>query len=171
MIPVTLILGYGFVAIVIFALYTIVYQYTYWKRRKMLHLEAVPLIGNQYPMLFGIDSFPIHAQKMYKKFSGARYYGCFDFRQPVVIIKDPVLIKEICVKNFDDFTDHLTFITEEMDPIAGRNIFSLKGQRWRDVRSTLSPSYTAARMKLLFELINECAINFGQYFLKNPEVN
>ncbi|NP_001166017.1 cytochrome P450 9e2-like [Nasonia vitripennis] len=169
MIPVAAILGYGLAAIFVFALYTIVYQYTYWKRRKMLHLESVPIIGNNYPMLFGIDSFPMHAQKMYKKFSGARYYGCFDFRKPVVIIKDPDLIKEICVKNFDDFTDHLTFVTEEMDPIAGRNIFSLKGKRWKDLRSTLTPSYTAARMKLLFELIDECARNFGQYILENPE--
>lgn len=163
-------IAYALAALLIYIVYIIFNQFTYWKRRKMLHLDLVPFVGNNYQVFFGIESFAIHSQNLYKKLPGARYYGMFDFRMPTVLIKDPEIIREICVKSFNNFTDHLTFVTEEMDPIAGRMLFSLSGQRWKDFRSTLSPTFTAARMKYLFELVDDCARNFVQYFLEHPKV-
>lgn len=43
------------------------------------------------------------------------------------MIKDVELIKQICVKDFDHFTDHKIFVQDESDPLWGQNLFSLKG--------------------------------------------
>ncbi|XP_014218091.1 cytochrome P450 9e2-like [Copidosoma floridanum] len=161
-------------ALVIGIAYTswiILYQYTYWKCRKMLHLKPVPVIGNNAPFFFRNVAFPYHIQNLYENFPGAKYYGIFDFKNPVLLLKDPEMIRDVCIKSFESYVDHDAFVTEEMDPIVGRNLFSLRGQRWKDVRSTLSPSFTTARMRIMFQLIAECSDDFVQYFLDNPEVS
>lgn len=163
----------GFLLLLFLAIYLgciILKQYTYWKKRGLPHLKLVPLIGNNAPIFFRTKSPAEHSLNLYKQHPKARYYGFFDFRKPAIIIKDPELIRDVCIKYFDNFTDHEPFITEEIDPIAGRNLFSLSGHRWRDFRNTLSPSYTASRMKLLFGLMVECSSEFVRYFVQHPEV-
>lgn len=157
-------------AILLYIAYIVTYQYLYWKIRKVPHANLVPILGNNAPLAFRKVSFPQHVFNLYKRFESSRYYGLFDFAKPAILLRDPELVREVCVKHFDNFTDHVAFVSEEMDPISGRNVFSLKGQRWRELRATLSPSYTASRMKLLFELIAECSREFVRYFIDHPEV-
>lgn len=165
-----LIAAYALVASFLYVLYLITNQFTYWKLRKILQLKVTPLLGNNAPIFFRRTSFPEHSKFLYNYLPDVRYYGTFDFNTPVIVLKDPDLIRDVCVKNFDNFPDHRSFVTEEMDPIVGRNVFSLKGQRWKDVRSTLSPSFTANKMKIMFQLISECSREFVQYFVDHPEL-
>ncbi|KAJ8965320.1 hypothetical protein NQ314_004214 [Rhamnusium bicolor] len=83
--------------------------------------------------------------------------------------KDPELIKQVTVKDFDHFTDHRSFIPEGVDPLWSKNLFFLKGQKWRDMRAILSPSFTSAKMRSMFLLMTECSENFVQHFLKKDE--
>lgn len=170
MASIILLAAYLLAAAILYAAYVIYHQYTYWKRRRMLHLELVPLLGNNATLQLRADSFAGHYYKLYQRCPGARYFGMFDFKRPAVLIKDPEIIRDVCIKSFDSFVDHDAFVTEEMDPIVGRNLFSLKGQRWKSVRNTLTPSFTTTRMKAMFQLIEECSNDFVQYFLENPEV-
>lgn len=88
---------------------------------------------------------------------------------PAITLCDPELIKDVLVKNFDHFTDHQSFIDENTDPIFGRNIVSLKGERWREMRNTLSPSFTASKMKFMFNLVSKCAQTFVDYFKNHSD--
>lgn len=56
-----------------------------------------------------------------------------------------------------------------MDPVYGSNVFSLTGERWREVRNTLSPAFTATKMKFMFNLVDECAREFINYFVQHPD--
>lgn len=49
------------------------------------------------------------------------------------------------------------------------NIFS--GEKWREMRASLSPAFTSAKMKNMFVYIEECARDVVQYFtdLKDME--
>ena len=92
-----------------------------------------------------------------------------DFSTPGVVIRDPVLIREIAIKNFEHFPDHQSFINEKIDPIFGKNVFSLRGERWKEMRSTLSPSFTASKMRFIFELVSKCSQEFVNYLYNHPE--
>lgn len=83
---------------------------------------------------------------------------------PSLVIKDPNLLKQITVKDFEHFTDHRQLLPAENDPLWGNNLFALTGQKWRDMRATLSPSFTSNKMKAMFTLISECSENFVKYF-------
>ncbi|XP_044253641.1 cytochrome P450 9e2-like isoform X2 [Tribolium madens] len=101
----------------------------------------------------------------------SRYCGMYQFTMPTLFVRDPDLIKQLAVKDFDYFLNHRTFIPEESDPLWGKNLFALNNQKWRDMRSTLSPAFTGSKMKFMFPLISETAESFIQYFLaKNEDV-
>ena len=141
----------------------------FWARKGIPYLPPLPIVGNNISIFFGRTSMFEFVKNIYNSFPDARYFGIINFQTPTAVLRDPELIKEICVKNFDYFLDHQTFVDEEMDPMFGKNIFSLKGDRWKIMRNTLSPSFTATKMKFMFELIARCSRQFVQYFLDHPD--
>jgi len=40
---------------------------------------------------------------------------------------------------------------------------SLTGQKWKDMRSTLSPAFTSSKMRNMFVLITECGKQLGEF--------
>lgn len=46
-------------------------------------------------------------------------------------IRDPKLLKKFAIKDFDHFTDHTTFIDENVDKLFGRSLTMLNGDKWR----------------------------------------
>ena len=90
----------------------------------------------------------------------------FEFLQPVYFVRDPELIKQITVKEFDHFVNHRIKIDENIEPMFGRGLFSMRDQRWKDMRSTLSPAFTGSKMRNMFSLVDDCSINTINYLLK-----
>lgn len=105
--------------------------------------------------------------------------------QPNLLIRDLDLIKQITIKDFDHFTNRNALISAENEPLFGKNIVSLKGmrrfiaavsqrpcwyktnllsdQKWREMRNTLSPVFTASKIKIMFQLVNNCGKQMVQY--------
>jgi hypothetical protein len=55
----------------------------------------------------------------------------FQFTKPMFIVRDPQLIKKLTVKDFDFFTDHRVIFSEDVDPLFGKALLSLQGQKWK----------------------------------------
>ncbi|EZA52471.1 Cytochrome P450 9e2 [Ooceraea biroi] len=115
-------------------------------------------------------NIPDWGQYMYYYHADAKYLGIMDFATPALLIRDPDLIKDITVKDFEHFPDHHTFVDEDVEPLFTKNIFSLRGDRWREMRNTLSPSFTASKMKFMYELIAKCSTEFVDYLVDHPEL-
>jgi cytochrome P450 family 9 len=86
-------------------------------------------------------------------FSSYRISGMFEFLKPIYFIRDPKLVKKIAVKDFEHFVDHRTVVDESMDKLFGKALLSLKGQKWKDMRSTLSPMFTGSKMRMMYEYV------------------
>ncbi|KAI7815403.1 cytochrome p450 [Rhyzopertha dominica] len=143
----------------------------YWKEKGIAHLEhAWPILGN-----IGLDMMLIRKPfydvviDNYNKFPEERYYGMLQFSRPALVIRDLDLIKQIGVKDFDSFTDHMGLIPVEADPLMGGNLFGMRGQKWRDMRATLSPAFTSSKMRGMFTFMSECAKDFANYFLEEAK--
>lgn len=54
--------------------------------------------------------------------------GFYQCTLPTLMIKDPELIKQITVKDFEHFTDHRNFVDSQTDSLGGRNLLILKGK-------------------------------------------
>lgn len=112
------------------------------------------------PFLLQRTSHRELVEKLYYLFPKAKYFGLYDFMTPTFVIRDPELISMVAIKQFDNFCDHRNFVNETLDPMASKNLFGMKGDHWRDMRKLLSPSFTSSKMKMMFELMIECAENF-----------
>lgn len=106
-------------------------------------------------------------QKTYSiiKFSNYRLSGFFNFMRPTYILRDPEIYKQICTKNFDSFVDHLFVIEPHMDTLMGNTLFLMRGEKWRAMRTTLTPAFTSAKMRHMFDLVRDCAINSTDFLL------
>lgn len=87
----------------------------------------------------------------------------FFFNQPTLCIRDLELIKQLAVKDFDHFTDHINIIEPEADPFIAKNLLNMKGNEWRQMRSTLSPVFTGSKMRIMYKLMTECATDVTEY--------
>ncbi|KAI4456099.1 cytochrome p450 [Holotrichia oblita] len=141
----------------------------YWEKRNIPHLKPWPLIGNFQDVILRKRNFTYVVEDYYKAFPNKRYFGIHQFNIPSLVIRDLDLIKRITVKDFDHFTDHVNVIDTDLEPLFGKNLFSLTGQKWRDMRTTLSPSFTGNKIRAMFSLMSECAKQLNDYFLNKSE--
>lgn len=65
---------------------------------------------------------------------------------PTVVPRDPALIKQIKVRDFDYFTDRQKSHYFEFDRLLSKSVLLLADQKWRDMRTILSPIYTSSKM-------------------------
>lgn len=142
----------------------------YWRGRRVPYIETMPVLGVFWPLFFRRKSMAELTQYLYYACPGSKYFGCMDMNKPVLLIKDPEIVREITVKSFDFFLNHRSFVEPDFDPILSKNIFSLTDDRWREMRTTLSPTFTASKMKYMFQLVDKCAIDFVQYLKDHNDI-
>lgn len=80
------------------------------------------------------------------------------------MVRDPDLIKQITIKDFDHFINHRNVFgtasdddPHDMSNLFGSSLFSMRDARWKDMRSTLSPAFTGSKMRQMFSLMNQVA--------------
>lgn len=143
-----------------FIVTVIVYQYrkfSYFKKSGIPYDRPLPIFGNMFPALIRKKHVCQLIRDIYTRNSDAKYTGFFDFSEPVIVLRDPELIRSVAIKNFDSFTDHRDFFAEDVDDIFCKSLASLKGEKWSETRKILSPSFTENKMKIMFSLINDYA--------------
>ncbi|KMQ81897.1 cytochrome p450 9e2, partial [Lasius niger] len=94
----------------------------FFKKHGILHKPPWPIVGNMVPVFLRQLSVAEIVQNVYNLNQDAKYVGFFDSMNPVVVIRDPDLIKSIGVKNFESFPDRRPFIDEDNDPLLGKHI-------------------------------------------------
>lgn len=144
-----------FVPIVTYLLYRwSTATYDYFREKKIPFVKPYPLFGSLWPIFSG-KLHPVDATILgYDMFPGRRFSGFFTFRTPSYLVHDPALAKQVLIKDFDHFTDHTSTILPDVDPVLGRNLFFMDGQRWRHGRSGLSPAFTGSKMRNMFVLLS-----------------
>ncbi|XP_011707164.1 PREDICTED: cytochrome P450 9e2-like, partial [Wasmannia auropunctata] len=147
------------------------YTYFYWKNKDLPYLpNSLSSFITSWKIHSGSISFVDFCQYLYNYFPDAKYFGGVDFFQHVLIVRDPELIKNIVVKDFEHFPDHRNFFDESVEPLFSKNVFLLRGDRWKEMRNTLSPSFTASKMKFMFGLLSKCSHDFVDYLIDHPEL-
>ncbi|XP_046382242.1 uncharacterized protein LOC124153185 [Ischnura elegans] len=170
------ILTYGATVLSAFCIIIVAFakwRFGHWRRQGVPHHKPTFPFGNCGDVFMGHKSFTTRFHELYKMFKGEPYFGAFLALQPVLLIADPELIKDVTVKfSSTHFVDHISQPDEERDPLLARNLFMLKGQRWRNMRAAVGPAFSSGKMKvfhphvltkaqLLSDIIFEKAENSG----------
>ncbi|KAB0804062.1 hypothetical protein PPYR_02096 [Photinus pyralis] len=137
----------------------------YWEERSVDHERAIPIFGSMLPNALGKCSNTELFLDIYKRHSNKRYIGLHNYTKPSLFVMDPQLIKQILVKEFETFPEHLQFIPTDVDPLWNNNLFAMPGgEKWHQLRSILSPAFTSSKLKAMFILMKECCNGFVTYY-------
>jgi len=137
-------------------LYTyFIYSYSYWKKKGVAYIEPSFPFGNIGDALLQRKSCGLTFQKIYNGLEGYDLGGTYVFSRPTLVVRGPDMIKSILVKDFIHFHDHGTYFDEENDPLSA-HLFMLTGQRWRNLRTKLTPTFTAGKIKMMFQILVDC---------------
>lgn len=92
-----------------------------------------------------------------------RYFGFYDLTKPMLFIKDPELIAQLTITDFDYFEDRGGFVDEKTDTLFGNSLISLRGHKWRAMRNNIVHAFTGNKMRHMSKLMIDCAHSSTKY--------
>ena len=104
------------------------WTHDHFSKRNVPSLKTVPMFGSISPIVFKKVSLPDFVVDIYNQLKGHKYGGLYELLKPVVLLRDPELIKMVTVKDFEYVLDHRSMFTEEIEPLMGKGLVHLKGK-------------------------------------------
>ncbi|SPP73100.1 blast:Cytochrome P450 9b2 [Drosophila guanche] len=117
-----------------------------------------PFFGNMVASFLGRKSFPRQLSEFYQRTKKHKIVGLFSLRSAMIQLNDPEIIKKICIKDFDHFPNHQAF-AQSNELLVNDMLTVMRDQRWKHMRNTLTPVFTAAKMRSMFALMGD---SFGE---------
>ena len=84
----------------------------------------------------------------------------------MLVVNDLEMARNVLIKDFDYFMDRRTFAmdhTSESNKIASNMLTMITGEKWRKVRSMMSPAFTSGKLKAMAPLIDQVGDEFVDY--------
>lgn len=96
------------------------------------------------------------ADELYYKYPNEKVIGYYLGNTPVLMIRDPKIIRDILSVDFSYFYARGIGNNAKKQALL-LNLFHADGDTWKLVRQKLTPGFTAAKIKSMFPLIVKCA--------------
>lgn len=145
------------------------YFFNYWKRLGVPQCEEPKfLFGDIAGVFLGRKCIGETFSDFYNRFKHNKIHGLYFSYRPSLVINDPEVVQEVMIKDFTSFHDRGLFTDGKVDPL-GAHLFLLGGQKWRDLRVKLSPTFTSGKLKTMYPIINDCAKTLQEYLVKNTQ--
>ncbi|KAK2586912.1 hypothetical protein KPH14_009845 [Odynerus spinipes] len=143
------------IAVIFFRIYA-KYKLNYWKRRGVESLPADLIFGNFKDAVLFRSAPGWHLGQLYKQArQDAPYVGFYIFHKPCLLLRDPEIIKQIMIRDFENFSDRHFAGSNQKDSIGMKNLFGLKNPAWKYLRSKITPTLTRGKLRQMFPLMTE----------------
>lgn len=140
-----------------------------FKEHGLPYKSYLPILGSTWESILRRKPFAVVIQEIYNLAPSARYVGFYNRMTPIVMIRDPELIKTIAVKSFDVFRNHRTVNgTLTDDVLLSANLLLLRDNRWREVRSLNTPAFSTSKIRSMHRSMSEIAVNVARYLSTLP---
>lgn len=140
--------------------------FSFWSKRGFKQLDPTFLIGNAGPLITLKASMGEYYQNVYNKYKNYKILGMYLSYRPVLVVTSPKYVQDIMIRDFTSFHDRPMPVDEENDPLSA-HLFNIAGQKWRDLRVKLSPTFTSGKLKGMFPIIKDCAHVLEEFLVKN----
>ncbi|XP_015793899.1 cytochrome P450 3A41-like [Tetranychus urticae] len=103
-----------------------------------------------------------------------KIYGTYNGLNPALVLAEPDLLRAVCVKDFHSFPQGFNQVF--VSSIERNFLTVLYGQKWKRLRSILTPTFSSAKIKKMFHLIKVCNEEAQKQLLKlasssEPDLN
>jgi cytochrome P450 family 6 len=131
-------------------------NFNFWQKLGVPYVKPTPFFGSLKECALLKTTIGEQLQRIYNEHNDKPYVGIFSFDKPSLLVRDLELVKNILVKDFQNFMDRIFSVEERFDPLFSNVLTLLKGQLWRHIRTNLTPVFTSRKMKLMFCLVDTC---------------
>ncbi|XP_016975026.1 probable cytochrome P450 6t3 [Drosophila rhopaloa] len=145
-------------------------KYAYFRNRGIPYLPASSWspMGNLSQLLFLRISFGDLFRKLYAdaRCGQAKVVGFFVFQTPALIVRDPEIIRQVLIKNFNSFLNRYES-ADVGDPMGALTLPLAKYHHWKESRQCMSQLFTSGRMReVLYPQMLDVAIDLENYLNK-----
>lgn len=124
-------------------------KFSYWSRRNFKHPKPLPFVGNALSYL--IHSYHDLSHDWSKKYG--KVYGYYQGSKPYIVVADAKVLKQICIKDFDKFTNRHFF---DLPSDFQKKFLILKDDdAWRSMRHILSPTFSSGKIKIMYRIMDK----------------
>lgn len=141
--------------------------FSYWKRKGVPFVEPVFPFGNLKNVFLQKSSLPGQLSELYKS-TDEPFCGIYSSMEPILLVRDPQTVRDILVKDFPYFNERGWFVDEKVDPMYN-NILMQNGEKWKDMRTKLTPAFSPNKVKDMFPTMIECGKTLEKYMRKYAE--
>lgn len=135
-------------------------KYSYWSERGVPSAPAYFPLGSMYlRLLHPPDKAELDIIRRYGKVQGT-YQGV----APRLLVTDTSLLRQILVADFHVFVNRMH--QNSMHQIWRENLFTLPDEKWKKVRSIVSPTFTSGKLKGMSSMMGACIEKLDQYLTK-----
>ena len=139
-------------------------KHNYWKKNGIPTVKGcVPLLGHMLPMITKRMNFSEFIHLGYEEHKDHSMVGIYKGTRPVLIVRDPNLVKIVLQSNFSSFHENGHKIVPEADPLLSKNPFFCYGETWSTSRKRLTYAFSNVRLKILFAAVSEVCKKFEDF--------
>lgn len=150
------------ICLVVAALYVVLrHVFSYWERRGYPRLAPTIPWGNLGSTVMGKSSFGKNMLELYNQ-TNEPFVGIYLLHRPALLIRDPGLVRAVLCNDFEYFTDRGVHCNEKVEPLS-ESLFTLGGQKWRNLRVKMTPTFTSGKLKAMFPIILGVATEVQDY--------
>ncbi|KAF5291122.1 hypothetical protein FQA39_LY14364 [Lamprigera yunnana] len=110
------------------------------------------------------ESLNMFLEKIYNRTSKP-FFGFFILNQPYLLVRDPELIKNVLIKDFEHFSDRNVLVNKS-DKYGSKMLFMLKNPEWKITRNKASTAFSPAKIKNMIPLM----VAVSKQFIQNIKV-
>ncbi|XP_063630770.1 cytochrome P450 6k1-like [Cydia splendana] len=160
-----------FISLLSLAIICIIYcrkKLSYWSSRGIEQLPAPHWLFGHYKEGILFQASPgWHLGQLYKQAPrDAPLVGFYIFHKPCLLLKDPKIIKQILIKDFNKFPDRHFAGNTQKDSIGLRNLFAVRGKDWKYMKQKMGPVLNKSFRQML-PLMTEA----GEPMLRHIDLN
>lgn len=123
----------------------------FYKRHNVKYDIGLLPFGSYYRRLFKIESWQVTLQKLYYKYEDEPFVGLHEIGgAPSYLIRDPNLVKQITIRDFNYFYDKYYRVNDSTDPLFAEKLSTTDQVKWRRLRTLMTPLFTIQKFKQIF---------------------
>jgi cytochrome P450 family 6 len=141
-------------------------SWSFWSDRNIQFIKPQFPAGNINDVIKAENHFGTSMKKIYDemKKTGIDYCGVFTFTEKSLLVLTPEFAKTILVRDFNTFMNRGIYCNERDDPMSA-HLFFIAGQKWKDLRAKIVPTFTSAKLKRMFHTIFEVGNRFIDHLI------
>jgi cytochrome P450 len=150
---VTIVLLTGIIGLVIVYIRMINCSYDYFRRHHICGPSFQWFFGH-FIDLWSTNSFSEQLKTWTDEYGSI--YGLFLGRLPMYVVSNVDFLQEVYIKQFSLFQSRHLSILLRLQTGNKIHLFRAVNTRWRRQRHVLNPTFSAAKLKFMLPLVNEC---------------